>query len=95
MDQLNFTDEERQLLRRIVSDGRVSYVAAYASVLFGPIVFAIYGFAKQDPNAIITAFVALLVFYLWGISRNAKDGKLLRSICARLLAPDKGGGERK
>jgi len=95
MDQLNFTPEEKQLLQRIAADGRVSYMFAYASILFGPIVFAIYGFAKQDPSAITTAFLALLIIFLWSISRNARDSKVLSSICARLLAPDKGGVERK
>jgi len=52
MDQLNFTPEERRLLQRIAADEGESYVFSYGSILFGPIVFAIYGFAKQDPSAI-------------------------------------------
>src|SRR5215510_6242524 len=95
MDQLNFTPEERQLMHRIVADGSMSYTSFYGSVLFAPIVFAIYGFIKQDPNAIIAAFLGLLIIFLWVISYRARDGKLLRSIFARLLGGDKADTERK
>jgi len=95
MDPLNFTPEERQLMQRIVADGSTSYISFYASILFAPIVFAIYGFIKQDPNAIIAAFLGLLIIFLWVISYRARDGKLLRSIFARLLGTDKADTERK
>jgi hypothetical protein len=94
MDQLNFTPEERQLMHRIVGDGRVSYLSFYASILFAPVTFAIYGFIKQDPNAIIAAFLGLLVIFLWVIYHRARDVELLRSICARLLGGDKADTER-
>jgi len=95
MDQLNFTPEERQLMHRIVADESTSYMSFYASILFAPIVFAVYGFIKQDPNAIIAAFLGLLIIFLWVISYRARYGKLLRSICARLLGTDKADAERK
>jgi hypothetical protein len=95
MDRLDFTSEERLLMQRIVANGRASYVSFYAVILFAPIVFAIYGFIRNDPSAISAAFLGLLVVFLWVIFHKARDAELLRSICARLLAPDKGDGERK
>jgi hypothetical protein len=93
MDQL--TPEEKRLLQRIIAGGDMSYLSFYASVLFAPIAFAIYGFMKQDPNAVSAAFLGLLVIFLWVISYRVRDGKLLRSICTRLLVPDKADTERK
>jgi len=95
MDQLKLTDQERQLLRRIVASGRMSYVFAYSSILFAPIGFAIYGLIMHDPSAIIAAFLGLLAIFFWVISYNTRDAKLLSSICTRLLAADKGDAERK
>ncbi len=90
MDKPSFTPEERQLMQRISAAGDMRYLSFYASVLFAPIVFAIYGFMKQDPSAISAAFLGLLVIFLWVIYYRARDAKLLSSICARVLAADKG-----
>ena len=95
MDHLNFNSEERQLLQRIAAAGNARYVFSYASLLFAPIVFAIYGFVKHDPSAIIAAFLGLLVIFLWVISYNTRNAKLLSSICARLLTADERDAERK
>jgi len=65
---MDFTPEERQLMQQIVADGSTSYVSFYASILFAPVVFAIYGFIKQDPDAILAAFLGLLFIFLWVIS---------------------------
>jgi len=91
---MDFTPEERQLMQQIVADGSTSYVSFYASILFAPVVFAIYGFIKQDPNAIIAAFLGLLFIFLWVISHRTRDGKLLRSIFARVLGTGKADTER-
>jgi hypothetical protein len=90
MDKPSFTPEERQLMHRISAAGDMSYLSFYASVLFAPIAFAIYGFMKQDPSAISAAFLGLLAIFLWVIYYRARDAKLLSSICARVLAADKG-----
>jgi hypothetical protein len=95
MDQPRFSPEERRLLRQIAAYGPARYTFSYACILFGPIAFAIYGFAKHDPSAIIAAFLVLLVVDLWIISQNARNSKLLSAICMRLLALDQDGGERK
>jgi hypothetical protein len=95
MDQLSFTHEEREIMLRIVADRRGDYLSFYASILFAPIVFALYGFIKQDPNAIIAAFLGLLIIFLWVISHKSRDGKLLRAIFTRLLGADKADTERK
>jgi hypothetical protein len=94
MDQPKLTPEERRLLRQIAAYGPTRYVLSYASILLGPIVFAIYGFAKHDPSAIIAAFLILFVVDLWIISHNARNSKLLSAICLRLLALEKDDGER-
>jgi len=52
MDKPSFTPEERQLMQRIIAAGDMRYLSFYASVLFAPTAFAIYGFMKQDPSAI-------------------------------------------
>src|SRR5205823_3370377 len=95
MDQLNFTSEEKRFLRRIAGYRRGDYVFFYACILLGPIVFGIYGFLRHDAVPIIVAFLGLLGIELWLISHSVRDSKLLSSICARLLALDKGSGERK
>jgi hypothetical protein len=95
MDQPRFTPEERKLLRQFAASGPTRYIFSYAPVLTPPIVFAIYGFVRHDPSAIIAAFLILLAVYLWSISQGARNSKLLGSICVRLLALEKEDGERK
>jgi hypothetical protein len=95
MDQPRFTPEERKLLRQTAGYGPTKYVFSYASVLAPPIVFAIYGFARHDPSAIIAAFLILLLVDLSIVFRNARNSKILSVMCARLLALEKDDGERK
>jgi hypothetical protein len=95
MDQPRFTPEERRLLRQIAAYGPTKYVFSYASILLAPIVFGIYGFARHDPSAIIAAFLVLLVVDVWIISHNARNSKLLSSICVRLLALEEENAKRK
>ena len=95
MEQLKFTPEERRLLWQIAAQRPTRYLFSYAFFLFPPIVFGIYGVAKHDAGAIITAFLALLVVELWIISHNARNSRLLSSICARILALEKANHEHK
>ena len=95
MEQLKFTPEERRLLWQIAAQTPTKYFFSHAFFLFPPIVFGIYGVAKHDAGAIITAFLALLVVELWIISHNARNSRLLGSICARILALEKRDDEHK
>jgi hypothetical protein len=95
MEQPKFTPEERRLLWQIASQAPTKYLFFYAPFLIPPIVFGIYGVAKRDTGAIITAFLTLLVIELWIISANARSSRLLSSLCARILALEKRDDEHK
>jgi hypothetical protein len=68
---------------------------SHAFFLFPPIVFGIYGIAAKDPSAVITAFLILVVAELWITSVNARNSRLLGSICARMLSLEKHDDEHK
>jgi hypothetical protein len=95
MKEPMFTPEERKLLRQFAAYGPTRYVLSYAPFLAPPIVFAIYGFVRHDPSAIIAAFLILLIVNLWSISQGAQNSKLMGSLCVRLLALEKEDGARK
>jgi hypothetical protein len=95
MEQPKFTPEERRLLWQIAAQGPVRYLMSHAFFLFPPIVFGIYGIAVRDPSAVITAFLILVVAELWITSVNARNSRLLGSICARILVLEKGNDEQK
>src|SRR5262245_61997243 len=95
MEQLRFTPEERRLLWQIAAQTPTRYVFSHGFYLFPPAVFGIYGVAEQDPSAVITAFLILLAVELWIISGNARNSRLLSSICARILALEKRDDEHK
>ena len=95
MEQPKFTPEERRLLWQIAAQGPAKYLFNHASFLFPPIVFGIYGVAKADAGAIITAFLVLVIVELWIIYSNSRNAKVLSAMCARLLALEKRDDERK
>ena len=95
MEQPKFTPEERRLLWQIAAQAPTKYFFSHAFFLFPPIVFGLYGVAKHDPSAIITAFLILVLVELWILSHNARNSRLLSSICARILALEKRDDEHK
>jgi hypothetical protein len=95
MEQLKLTPEERRLLWQIAAQGPTKYLWSHAPYLLPPIVFGIYGVAKHDAGAIITAFLVLVIVELWIVSSTARSYRLWSSLCARILALEKGDDGQK
>ena len=67
MSDLELTREERALLAAIAHDRHTvfSRLALTASIIGPCVAFAIYGWVKQDPVALLIAFAGLFGFLFW------------------------------
>lgn len=82
-----FTPEEQRLLRAFANEkGSDSRLWFYGSVLFAPVVFAVYGVLRQDYGAVLVAFIGLVAFTAWLVVGDARHAQALQGVCRKLVA---------
>ena len=86
MSKIKFNDKELELIKTYsVQQSLASNVLFYFCVLFAPMSFAIYGLIKNDVIALCVAFLGLLIFVFWLISRSLKGASTFTSACQKII----------
>ena len=86
MTELDLTDEERALVARwaLIKADNGSRLSFYAAALFPALVFGIYGMLHKDIVALGLAFVGLVGFLVWRVSRELRFAPLHHSLFVKL-----------
>ncbi|MEI2302154.1 hypothetical protein [Ensifer sp. MJa1] len=95
----DFTDEEIRLIRLwSVSDVSAGWqLSAQVAYFATPAVFGIYGLAAGSIVIVGVAFICMLLLLSWGLVstwRDQRNSILMQSICTKIAAMLKAGGER-
>jgi len=94
MPNLKLTADERNLAEVMARDGnsRGTRIGFYASVLIPALLFAGYGIFSWDVLAVAFAFIGLLIFFGWRISRELAIANTFKSLCQKILEHERDAG---
>lgn len=83
---MNFSPDEQALIAHLARpESALQQWGFYVATLVPIAAFAGYGLVRGDMIALGMAFFALLGFLLWYLSASHRSGRILGSVCRKLM----------
>ena len=84
-----YNEEEKRLIHEYAYSTSPRRIGFYLMIVLTPLVAEIYGILERDIPAMVMGFLGLFVLVIWLLTSSWNDGKLLFSICNKILNNEK------